>query len=447
MFDRSILKELRLWSQKKERKPLVLRGARQVGKTSAVVMFSNEFDTFIHLNLEKPEHRNIFESGQPFEDLLTRLFFHFGVQRYEGKTLIFLDEIQNSARAVSLLRYFHEEAKDLFVIAAGSLLESILDRHIAFPVGRVEFMVMHPCTFNEFLAATGEDVSLAVYNQNEIPAYAHEKLLLLFKKYSLIGGMPEVVSHYADYRDITALPVIHKNLLLSFVEDVEKYSHSDAMRRYIRHIISVAFREPVTRITFEKFGNSSYKSREMKEAFQILEKTMLLKLVYPVTSAKLPLLYNLRKKPRLHLIDTGLVNHALGVGEEIVANNFLDDVYRGIIAEHIVGQELHGINHLPEEWPGFWVREKKESDAETDYIFPYKGMLIPVEVKSGPGGTLRSLHQYVKESPHQWSVRIYSGGFSVEEARTVERKRFVLINIPIYMTGKIQAVLDMVIKN
>jgi len=118
------------------------------------------------------------------------LFFHAGLVRNSGKTLIFIDEIQHSPKAVSLLRYFYEEAADLFVIAAGSLLENILDKNIAFPVGRVEFMVMHPCTFREFLVATGEEQSLNIYDQSEIPGYAHEKLQALFRKYALIGGMP-----------------------------------------------------------------------------------------------------------------------------------------------------------------------------------------------------------------------------------------------------------------
>lgn len=441
MFNRTIIHELRKWSAKPDRKPLVLRGARQVGKTTLVKMFSREFDVFININLEKPEHRNIFEAEYPFNELITRLFLHAGKDRESGKTLVFMDEIQNSPKAVSLLRYFYEEAGDLFVIAAGSLLENILNNKISFPVGRVEFLLMHPCTFREFLEATGEDQSQKVYDQDEIPDFAHDKLSMLFKKYATIGGMPGVLKNYAMQKDYAALRSTYSSLLTSYSEDAEKYARSNSMEKYLRHIISTAFRAAGTRITFEKFGDSFYRSREMKEAFHILEKTMLLKLVYPVTSTKLPLIPNLRKKPRLHLFDTGLVNHSLGIEDELISEKYLDDVYRGLIAEHIVGQELLGSNSSISNKLAFWTREKKESSAEVDYVVSHKGMVIPIEVKSGSTGKLRSLHQFMDTAPHDWAVRFYSGKLSVENATTLSGKKFKLINLPLYMSGKLDIIL------
>jgi len=445
MFDRTIIQKLKKWSAKTDRRPLVLRGARQVGKTTAVKMFAKEFDVFINLNLEKSEHRNIFEGDYSFSELITRLFLHIGKERKSGKTLVFIDEIQNSPKTISLLRYFYEEASHLFVIAAGSLLENILDKNISFPVGRVEFMVMHPCTFREFLGATGEEMSLSIYNQDEIPEYAHDKLLSLFKKYTTIGGMPEIIENYANQKDLTSLAAIYNNLLTSYSEDVEKYARSGSMGKYIRHIISTAFREAGSRVTFEKFGNSPYRSREMKQAFNILERTMLLKLVYPVTTAKLPLKPNLRKKPRLHIIDTGLVNYSLGIEDELIAEKYLDDVYRGIIAEQIVGQELMGVSHSQNITLEFWIREKKESSAEVDYIIPFKGMLIPIEVKSGPAGKLRSLHQFIDIAPHDWAVRFYSGKFTIENTNTLSGKKFKMINLPLYLAGKLHTILKNII--
>ena len=153
MFNRDIIQELSRWAERSNRKPLVLRGARQVGKTTAVKMFSKGFDQYIYLNLEKSEEREIFNREYPFKDLLTTLFIYAEKKRTGGKTLIFIDEIQSSPKAIALLRYFYEEAKDLYVIAAGSLLESILDRKISFPVGRVEFMAVRPFSFCEFLNA------------------------------------------------------------------------------------------------------------------------------------------------------------------------------------------------------------------------------------------------------------------------------------------------------
>jgi len=445
MFNRTILKEFKKWSEKQDRKPLVIRGARQVGKTSAVKMFAEEFDVFIDLNLEKTEHRNIFETEYSFNELLNRLFFNAGRRRNAGKTLVFIDEIQNSPKAISLLRYFYEEAIDLYVIAAGSLLENILDKNISFPVGRVEFIVMYPCTFREFLEAINEDISLSIYNEHEIPEYAHVKMTSLFKLYALIGGMPEIIENYAMHKDLTSLVSIYTSLLASYSEDIEKYARSDSMVKYIRHIISAAFREAGSRITFEKFGNSPYRSREMKEGFIILERTMLLRLVYPVTSVKLPITPNLRKKPRLHIFDTGLVNHSLGIEDELIAKKYLDDVYRGIIAEHIIGQEILGVTHAPNTMLEFWVRDKKESTAEVDYILPFKGMIIPIEVKSGPSGKLRSLHQFIDIAPHNWAVRFYSGKFTIEDTKTLAGKKYRLINLPLYTAGKLNMILENII--
>jgi len=446
MFDRTILRVLGEWSEKKDRKPLVLRGARQVGKTSVVKMFAKEFDTFIDLNLEKPDHRVIFDTDYSFDELVNRIFFHSGNARNSGKTLLFIDEIQNSPKAIALLRYFYEEASDIFVIAAGSLLENILNKNISFPVGRVEFIQMHPCTFAEFLGAVGEDKSLSIYNEDDIPQYAHDKMLLLFRRYATIGGMPEIIDNYSKNKDLTSLVSIYNSLITSYSEDVEKYARSDSMEKYIRHIINTAFREAGSKVTFEKFGNSPYRSREMKEAFLILERTMLLKLLYPVTSVKLPLVPNLRKKPRLQMLDTGLVNYSLGIEEELISEKYLDDVYRGKIAEHIVGQELLGITHSVDSTLDFWVREKKQSSAEVDFIVQHKGLLIPVEVKSGPSGKLRSLHQFVDMAPHNWAVRLYSGKYNIEDAITLEGKKFKLINLPIYTVGKLTNILQRIIE-
>ena len=158
MFKRIALKYLREWAQKDERKPLVLRGARQVGKTTLVRMFAKEFDNYIYLNLEEKENGELFAADNSFEDLLSGIFFKANVRKDSQRTLLFIDEIQNEPKAVQSLRYFYEKRPDIYVIAAGSLLESLMGRHISFPVGRVEYMVLHPCTFVEFLSAIGEDM-------------------------------------------------------------------------------------------------------------------------------------------------------------------------------------------------------------------------------------------------------------------------------------------------
>ncbi len=445
MFKRDILGELKKWATKTNRKPLVMRGARQVGKTTAIEMFSKDFDQYISLNLEKAHEREIFETEYPFPDLLTTLFLFAGKKRYAGRTLVFIDEIQNSAKAVALLRYFYEEANDLYVITAGSLLESIMDRKISFPVGRVEYMAMRPSSFREFLFATDNNQLVEMLEQPEVPGFLHSQFLSLFKKYATIGGMPEVLNLYAQNADITSLDEVYGNLIQSYIDDIEKYAVSAAQVQYIQHVIANIFREGGTKVTFEKFGNSGYRSREMKEAFRMVEKTMLIKLVYPCISTQIPVKQSLTRKPRLHVVDTGLINHSLKIMGNLVFNDDISETHRGIIAEHIVGQELLASGCSIGNDLYFWTREKVDATAEVDYLFPYKGKLIPIEVKSGSIGKLRSLHLFMESAPHSIAIRVYQGEYSVQKAKTVSGKDFTLLNLPFYLVHRIERELDKII--
>ena len=445
MFKRDILRELKKWAEKPNRKPLVLRGARQVGKTTAIGLFSKDFDQYINLNLEKATDRGIFEREYPFSDLLTSLFIFAGKKRAGGRTLIFIDEIQNSPKAVALLRYFYEEANDLYVITAGSLLESIIDKRISFPVGRVEYMLMRPCSFREFLFATGNSQLVEMLEKPDVPVFLHWQLLSWFKKYTTIGGMPEVVNLYAQKADITALDAVYSSLIQSYSDDVDKYAASSAQVHYLQHVIANIFREGGTKVTFGKFGNSDYRSREMREAFRMVEKTMLIKLIYPCTSAKIPIKPNLGRKPRLHVVDTGLINHSLKIMGNLVFNEDINETYMGIIAEHIVGQELLAKDFSISNDLYFWTREKADSSAEVDYILPYKGKLIPIEVKSGSIGKLRSLHQFMEIANHNIAVRVYQGEYLVQKARTISGREFTLLNLPFYLVHRIGEELDKIV--
>lgn len=419
-----------------------MRGARQVGKTTAIEMFSEGFDQYISLNLEKTSEKVIFEKEYPFSDLLTTLFLFAGKKRAGGRTLVFIDEIQNSPKAVALLRYFYEEANDLYVITAGSLLESIMDRKISFPVGRVEYMAMRPCSFREFLFATDNHQLVEMLEKPEVPGFLHSQFLSWFKKYATIGGMPEVVNLYAQNADITSLDEVYNSLIHSYSDDIEKYASSAAQVQYIQHIITNVFRDGGSKVTFEKFGNSGYRSREIKEAFRMVEKTMLIKLVYPCTSAQLPIRPGLTRKPRLHVVDTGLINHSLKIMGNLVFNDDISETHRGIIAEHIVGQELLASNYSISNELHFWTREKTDATAEVDYILPYKSKLIPIEVKSGSIGKLRSLHQFMESAPHTIAVRVYQGEYLVQKARTASGKEFTLLNLPFYLVHRIEQELE-----
>ena len=445
MFYRTIIDQLKAWVKKDNRKPLIIRGARQVGKTTAINMFSKEFDQYIYLNLDKPEELKLFENDYSFHELLMTLFLYANKIRKNGRTLIFIDEIQNSPNAIKFLRYFYEEANDLFIVAAGSLLESLIDKKISFPVGRVEYLSMRPCSFREFLIACKEERSISVLDEPDIPDYAHDKLSSLFHKYVIIGGMPEIVNQYSQHRDISSLGNIYDSLIISYLDDVEKYAYNESVVQYVRHVINSAFYEAGARITFEKFGNSSYRSREMKETFMTLQKTMLLTLVYPTNSTVLPLQPNLKLKPRLHILDTGLVNHFSGIQVKLLQNKNINDVYRGKIAEHITGQEFLAMNYSIQAKLNFWTREKTSSSAEVDYLYVFGEKVIPIEIKSGASGRLRSLHQFIDQSKIGLAIRFWSGRKSIEQAKTLTETPYTLLNLPFYMITHINSEIEKII--
>ena len=443
MYPRKIVAELKKWADSPTRKPLVLRGARQVGKTTAVKMFSVEFDTFIPLNLELTEDRALFGEGRSVETVLDAIHFMKGINKREGgRTLIFIDEIQKSPAAVALLRYFYEEAPHLYVIAAGSLFETLLGTHISFPVGRVEFMLMHPFSFDEFLGALGEEMPQAALKTVPIPTYTHEKMADLFRRYMLVGGMPEAVATYAESRELTDLDRVHESLIIAYLEDVEKYALSQRMVPIIRHIIASAWNEAAGRIRYDGFGNSNYLSRDIKEALTVLQKAFLFQVVHPVTSAILPISPDTKKSPRLHALDTGLVVFKTGMRKVLFSTPDISAVFSGRILEHVVGQELYATSSSPLHTLNFWARDKSQSNAEVDYVLPINGNLIPVEVKSGASGRLRSLHAFVNAAPHAIAVRLYGGTFCVEKSKTIDGKPFTLINIPWYQASMVEAYVE-----
>lgn len=442
MFKRKILDELNKWKDKSDRKPLVIRGARQVGKTTIVNLFSKQFDKYIYLNLENSEDREIFENNLSFDKLLEAIFFLKNVKKNSGTILIFIDEIQNVSNAVTQLRYFYENAKDLFVISAGSLLETLLDKNINFPVGRVEYLVLKPLSFEEFLLAIGEAPAVEMLNTIPLPDFAHKKLLGLFHRFVLIGGMPEVVKKYTEANDLLSINTIYDGLITSYLDDVEKYYSTNKNRSIIRYVINNSFYEAGNRIKFQGFGKSNYKSREISGALQLLEKTFLLYLIYPTTNINIPIIPNRKKSPRLQLLDTGLLNYFLGVNEDIFKATDINNIYKGKISEHIVGQELLSTSFSFLYKLHFWVKEKKQSNAEVDFIIQYKNNVIPIEVKSGKTGRLRSLHQFMDQSSHKIAVRLYAEKVNIEDTRTINKTNFKLLNLPYFLASKIDKYLE-----
>jgi len=440
-FKRDILNEFQLWSEKPDRKPLVLRGARQVGKTTAVQIFGKQFKYFIQLNLEKINDRNYFTLYDRIEDTVAAILFAHNIPTNAKPILIFIDEIQTEPKAVAWLRYFYEQYPNLYVIAAGSLLETLLEAKNTFPVGRVEYLVMRPVSFSEFLGAIGEHQALEALNEIPLPNFAHPKLLNLFHTYALIGGMPEIVQRFAEHRDITRLKPIYNTLLTAYQDDVQKYASGKVRTQILHHCIQQIFLEAGKRIKFQGFGQSYYSSKDIGEALRILQKAMLCNLVYPSTQTELPPLPNLKKQPYLQVLDTGLVNYFCGLQEGLIGTKDLSDAYRGRVIQHWVGQQILSTLHYPLDQLHFWVREKNQSDAEVDYILPFKGMLIPLEVKSGSTGTLRSLQAFMDVAQHDMALRLYAGELKLHPISTAQGKNYRLLNLPYFLGEKLEAYL------
>ena len=435
MFKRLALNYLRKWAQKEERKPLVLRGARQVGKTTLVKMFADDFDHYIYLNLEEADNAKLFAADSTFDDLLAGIFFRANLTADSHRTLIFIDEIQNEPKAVQALRYFYERRPDLYVIAAGSLLESLMGRHISFPVGRVEYMALHPCTFTEFLSAIGEEALACQIEKIAVPQSLHSYTLELFKKYMIIGGLPEVVANYAQHRDMVRLNGVFNSLLSGYRDDVEKYADKPREQDTIRYILNYGWTSAAHRIQFAKFTNTSFKSADVSNAFRTLEKALLLELVYPLTSTSFPILPDLKKSPKLLWLDTGLVNYVAGMQEELLFTTDSDELWNGDIAEHSVAQELLGATTTFGEKRMFWVRDARNSQAEVDFVLRHKSHLLPIEVKTGSNSKLRSLHLFLEESKENIALRLWNGPMTSDVITRSDGRPFTLYNIPLYYAG------------
>ncbi|TAF74509.1 MAG: DUF4143 domain-containing protein [Bacteroidetes bacterium] len=443
MYFRNIDLELLYWKASDSRKPLILRGARQVGKTSAVSLFAKNYHQFISLNLEKKQDADLFYKHSAIKNLVEAIFFLYNCDiSHKHQTLIFIDEIQDVPHAINILRYFYEDYPEIHVIAAGSLLETILSENISIPVGRVEFSVLRPVSFYEFLGASNQKQLQSMIDDVDVPEYAHNRLMEYFYNYSQIGGMPEVVENYVKNKNLIRLNKVYDSLLTAYQNDFEKYAKNNAQINILRYVLASMGSEIGNRIKFQHFANSNYGSKEVGEALRVLEKAMLLKLVYPTISTKFPIQKDYKKSPKLQFLDTGLFNKLAGIQPEFMRNNQVESVHHGKVAEHIVGQELLTQSYSPLHDVQFWTRENKDANAEVDYLYEFEGLLIPLEVKLGASGRLRSLHSFIDKAEHNIGIRVSSNYFSVENVKTIGGKNYKLLNVPFYLLHSLVKVVE-----
>lgn len=443
MFKRKILEKLEEWENADRHKPLILRGARQVGKTTLVNEFGSHFENYLYFNMERNENVKLFEMDINIDDLVSMLFASLGKIKKDGKTLIFIDEIQNSPKTIALLRYFYEQRPDLYVVAAGSLLENLIDVKVSFPVGRVQYLALRPCSFYEFLGAINKNDLLAILSQKpELTVAFHEQLMHQFNQYAIIGGMPEAIQQYAETKDVVAIEDVYETLVQAYKDDAEKYVVGNKLTDTVRFILSYGWAFAGETITLGNFANSGYKSREVGDAFRLLEKAMLLELVYPVSSTQMPVIPETRRMPKLIWFDTGLVNYQAGIRSEIIGSTDMVDAWRGHIAEQITAQELLALEDRVGQHRAFWA--KPNNGAEVDFVVSHDSRLYPIEVKSGTNSHLRSLQVFMDSSNVDVAIRIWSKPYSVDDIKTVNGKTFKLVNLPFYLIGRIHDILNAV---
>lgn len=431
---RKIDSELITWSHDSSRKPLLLRGARQVGKSSAVRELSKQFEFFLEINFE--EHRKVhslFEGDLSPQALCDNLSIMFTVPVKAGRTLLFFDEIQACIPAISSLRFFYEKLPGLHVIAAGSLLEFVFGDLPSFGVGRIRSMFVYPFSFNEFLAACGENLLLKAKMEasGEFPLQdaIHQKLLSYLKKFLILGGMPEVVADYTQGYDLTECQRILDDLIISLKTDFSKYRKRVPMLR-----ISEVFESVVQQI-----GNKfKYKGvvteanhKQIKEALDLL---IMSGLVIPVTHTSangIPLgAESDSKKRKMLIFDTGIFQRLSGLNiQEVLFEEGFDPINKGNIAELFVGLELLKASSCYHHQDLFyWHRESLNSNAEVDYVIQKDRDIIPVEVKSGSKGSMQSLYLFLKEKRRDHGIR-----FSLENYSSYGQIR----SYPIYSVNEI----------
>lgn len=446
-FKRSAEKYLSEWKSRKDRKPLIIRGARQVGKTTLIASFANTYQYSIMINLEKTNDRSSFDSFDDVQSIIEVLFLANKIPSSAiSNTLLFIDEIQESPKAIQLLRYFYEELPELHVISAGSLLEFAMKDVKSFPVGRVEFLYLYPLNFQEYLTAIGNEELLNHLLSVPVKTVAHQLLMELFHRFAIIGGMPEVVKTDIRQNSLSDLTRIYESIWGTYKNDVEKYTTNDLERKIIKHLMDTAPLYVDERVKFQGFGNSNYRSREVGEAFRTLDSAKIIRLIYPTTDLKAPLRSDLKKSPRLQFLDTGLVNYSLGIQGGMLAMQDLNSAYKGAIIPHLITQEIISLQSISAYKPNFWVREKTQSNAEVDLLFSYQGLVFPIEIKSGATGSLKSLHQFIEASDHPYAIRMYAGEFKVEKAVTPNHKPYLLMNLPYYAGTMLPFYIDWFIK-
>lgn len=417
--------ELQKWRNSHQRKPLVIQGTRQVGKTWLVRDFAGGFSSFVEINFEKlPQFSEIFKADLAPLRILSELSAASGQKIIPGETLLFFDEIQQSSNALKTLRYFYEEVPELHLIAAGSLLGFSIEK-VTTGVGRVSYLNLYPLSFGEYIDAIGESQlrEKILCQEIDIPLLKihHEKLLRLVKSYMLTGGMPAVVSTYAETQDFLLCRQIQKELILSFSNDFVKYA-KESDTPYLNKVFSSIPIQIGNKFMFSRV-DSSIRGFHFSKALDLLETAGIIYKVYQSKATGLPLQSQINSNRfKVIFFDIGLLQHLMNIDlQEWMTSPEIDDVYKGAIAEQFVGQELASLTTAGKyQNLIYWHREKRNSSAEIDYLLELYGDIIPVEVKSNVRGGMKSMALFLKEKKRSLGFKISKYPFSFNnQIRTI----------------------------
>lgn len=445
-IQRNIDVELLEWKDNPMRKPLLLRGARQVGKSSAVRHFGKEFQFFAEVNFERHKTVTTFFQGDiDIRLIVQKIAIYINVPIEEGKTLLFLDEIQECPEAIMALRFFKEDYPGLHVIAAGSLLEFTLQKLPTFGVGRIHTLFMYPMTFDEFLNANNENGLISMKrqadSQHPLDAAFHEKLIEYFRIYLLVGGMPEAVLAWIKTHNFNQCSHIQEDIILTYEDDFSKYKKRvspDLLRTTLHGICH----QPGEKITFKQIS-ADYRNSQIREAVRLLTLAGLVIPVIATSGNGIPLDAEANEKNmKILLLDSGLLlsvlqlegNLAQHLVELIMTGSPQDLVNKGGLVEMVAGLELLRNKPCVQRQKMFYWEKSGNSIAEIDYLDTFHLKVTPIEIKSGTQGGMKSLWQFMREKRLTEAIRCSFenfGEFTYTDPQADNAKRHITI-IPLY---------------
>ncbi len=457
-MQRSMENQLIRWLKKPRRKPLVIRGARQVGKSTLVQNFARTQQLKLaEINLEKHGNLNDIFGTNDLDIIIPELELLARTSLRQDNALLFLDEIQSTPNAIAALRYFREEMPFLPVVAAGSLLEFILEKHIfSMPVGRVEYLHLGPMTFKEFLLATGDEMLLSYVEgfqlSRPLPQTAHQKLLQRQRHYIYIGGMPESILAFCESGSMLDTRDVHRSIIQTYQDDFAKYSREQTLGR-IHTVFNATPRIVGDKVKYSNISRED-RAKNLKQAIDLLTKARLLLPAYHSNCSGIPIKSGINAKfYKLYFLDIGLLNYLNGLEWSNISA--LDEralLNEGVLAEQFIAQHLaYRCEGLEPPQLIYWVREGKTGNAEVDFVTSAGKTIVPIEVKSGKSGSLKSLQQFTVDKRATLACRFDLNPPSIQDLsyRTrqkidVQAVNYKLISLPLYLIEELPGILSQV---